>query len=114
MNSPHCSHSSVAAHIRLCFVSNWDTIGHMDTNNLIGLIASSVIILGAVGTMWWQLDGKIDREIKEVRSEVHADIQELRAEVRTLSQLVTDNLLVLTSSVGELRGQAHAHTPPSP
>ena len=57
-----------------------------------------VAMLGVVITMWWQLDTKIDREI-------HA----LDTKIERMNILLTNNLIELNRTMGELKGQSHTH-----
>ena len=52
-------------------------------------LAPFLAVLGALGTMWWQLSSRID----------------------TLNKLLTDNLIALNRDIGELKGASHTHTP---
>lgn len=51
-----------------------------------------IAVLGLLLAMWWRLDSKIETRIGR------------------LEKLLTDNLIVLTRDIGELKGQAHTHT----
>ena len=53
-------------------------------------LAPFLAVLGALGTMWWQLSSRID----------------------ALSKLLTDNLIALNRDIGELKGASHTHTQP--
>ena len=53
-------------------------------------LAPFIAVLGALGTMWWQLSSRID----------------------ALNKLLTDNLIALNRDIGELKGASHTHTTP--
>ena len=53
-------------------------------------LAPFIAVLGALGTMWWQLSSCID----------------------ALNKLLTDNLIALNRDIGELKGASHTHTTP--
>ena len=53
-------------------------------------IAGLIIALFAfLGTMWWQVNSRMG----------------------ALSELLTDNLIVLNRDIGELKGASHSHNP---
>ena len=53
-------------------------------------VAPFLAVLAVLGTMWWQLNSRID----------------------ALNTLLTDNLIALNRDIGELTGQAHTHLAP--
>ena len=55
-----------------------------------------IALFAFLGTMWWQVNSRIDM---------------VNNRMDTMQQLLTDNLIVLNRDLGELRGQAHTHTP---
>lgn len=63
-------------------------------------LAPFIVILGALGAMWWQLDSKIESLTGSVE-----------ARVGRLEALLTDNLIALTRDIDELKGSSHTHTP---
>ena len=69
----------------------------MDWKNL-GVFAT---LLAVFVTMWWQLDRKIEYEINALDSKLDQ-----------LNGLLTNNLIALNRTVGELQGASHTH--PSP
>ncbi len=64
------------------------------------IVTTSVLNVGTVMTVWWQLDSKIDREITT-----------LDTDIKALNKLLTDNLLEMKGDIGELRGSSHSHNP---
>ncbi len=69
-------------------------------------LAPFIAVLGALGTMWWRLNSRIDT--------LAATIGQIDAKFDTkfdsLNKLLTDNLIALNRDIGELKGAAHTHT----
>ncbi|MCE2485346.1 MAG: hypothetical protein J4F42_07520 [Desulfurellaceae bacterium] len=74
----------------------------MDWKNLATLLTVFV-------TMWWQLDRKIEYEISALDSKLDRSISTLDRKIDQLNSLLTNNLIALTRTVGELKGASHIH-----
>ena len=104
----------------------------MDWKNL-GVFAT---LLAVFVTMWWQLDRKIEYEISALDSKLEREISALDnkldrsisaldsrldrsigtldRKIDQLNSLLTNNLIALNRTVGELKGASHTHpTPPA-
>ena len=66
------------------------------------------MILFALGTMWWQLDSKMETRI----GSVEARISSMETRIGQLETLLTENLIALNRDIGELKGASHTHTAP--
>ena len=88
----------------------------MDWKNL-GVFAT---LLAVFVTMWWQLDRKIEyeisaldtkleREISALDSKLDRAISTLDRKIDQLNTLLTNNLIALNRTVGELQGASHTH-----
>ena len=55
-----------------------------------------VALFAFLGTMWWQVNSRIDM---------------VNSRMDTMQQLLTDNLIALNRDIGALQGQAHTHHP---
>jgi hypothetical protein len=62
-------------------------------------ITAPTSVLNA-GTVWWQLDSKIDRESTAPG-----------AKMERLNSLLTDNLMLLNRDIGALQDASHTQTP---
>lgn len=80
-----------------------------DLTTLVALIA----LVGGMATMWWQLDGKIDREIRALDARLTSRIDSLDHKIDQLNILLTNNLIALNRDIGELQGQSHTHPTPT-
>ena len=70
-------------------------------------LAPFIAVLGALGAMWWRLNGRIDTLDAKI-GQIDAKFD---AKFDALNKLLTDNLLALNREIGELRGASHTHTP---
>ena len=70
----------------------------MHIREIVALTAPTSVL--NAGTVWWQLDSKIDRESTA-----------LDAKMERLNSLLTDKLILLNRDIGELQGASHTHTP---
>ena len=66
-----------------------------------------IAVLGALGAMWWRLNGRIDTLDAKI-GQIDAKFD---AKFDALNKLLTDNLLALNRDIGELKGASHTHTP---
>lgn len=55
-----------------------------------------VALFAFLGTMWWQVNSRIDM---------------VNSRMDTMQQLLTDNLIALNRDIGALQGQSHTHNP---
>ena len=70
-------------------------------------LAPFIAVLGALGAMWWRLNGRIDTLDAKI-GQIDAKFD---AKFDALNKLLTDNLLALNRDIGELKGTSHTHTP---
>ena len=64
------------------------------------VIAPLLVNLGALGTVWWQLDAKMEKRLGQMDDRLN----KMDAKFDTVNQ----TLLTLTHDVGELKGQVGA------
>ena len=81
-------------------------------------LAPFIAVLGALGAMWWRLNGRIDTldakfdtKFATLDAKIGQIDAKFDAKFDALNKLLTDNLLALNRDIGELRGAAHTHTP---
>jgi hypothetical protein len=81
-------------------------------------LAPFIAVLGALGAMWWRLNGRIDTldakfdtKFATLDAKIGQIDAKFDAKFDALNKLLTDNLLALNRDIGELKGAAHTHTP---
>lgn len=81
-------------------------------------LAPFIAVLGALGAMWWRLNGRIDTldakfdtKFATLDAKIGQIDAKFDAKFDALNKLLTDNLLALNREIGELKGAAHTHTP---
>lgn len=68
------------------------------------VIASLLVNLGALGTVWWQLDAKMEKRLGQMDDRLNTMDAKMDAKFETVNQ----TLMMLTHDVGELKGQVGA------
>ena len=68
------------------------------------VIAPLLVNLGALGTVWWQLDAKMEKRLGHMDDRLNAMDATFDAKFETVNQ----TLMTLTHDVGELKGQVGA------
>ena len=81
-------------------------------------LAPFIAVLGALGAMWWRLNGRIDTldakfdtKFATLDAKIGQIDAKFDAKFDALNKLLTDNLLALNREIGELKGAARTHTP---
>ena len=80
------------------------------------ILVVQVVTAGLVGvSLFLQYTSKTHEDIVSVRTELRQEIGAVRTEMKQdigdLRQLLTENLLVLTQEMGELKGRRHTSDP---
>ena len=65
------------------------------------VIAPLLVNLGALGTVWWQLDTTMEKRLGQMDDRLHKMDAKMDAKFDTVNQ----TLMTLTHDVGELKGQ---------
>ena len=68
------------------------------------VIAPLLVNLGALGTVWWQLDATMEKRLGQMDDRLNAMDAKFDAKFETVNQ----TLMTLTHDVGELKGQVGA------
>ena len=68
------------------------------------VIAPLLVNLGALGTVWWQLDTKMEKRLGQMDDRLNKMDAKMDAKFDTVNQ----TLMTLTHDVGELKGQVGA------
>lgn len=66
------------------------------------VIAPLLVNLGALGTVWWQLDAKMEKRLRQMDDRLNKMDAKMDAKFDTVNQ----TLMTLTHDVGELKGHA--------
>ena len=68
------------------------------------VIAPLLVNLGALATVWWQLDAKMEKRLGQVDDQLN----KMDAKMDAKFEAVNQTLMTLTHDVGELKGQVGA------
>ena len=68
------------------------------------VIAPLLVNLGALATVWWQLDAKMEKRLEQVDDR----LGKMDAKMDAKFEAVSQTLMTLTHDVGELKGQVGA------
>lgn len=86
---------------------------HVNKTRILVVQVVTAVLVGV--SLFLQYTSKTHEDIVAVRTELRQEIDavrtELKQEIGDLRQLLTENLLVLTQEMGELKGQSYTHAP---
>ena len=72
------------------------------------VIAPLLVNLGALGTVWWQLDTKMEKRLGQMDDRLNTmddRLHKMDAKMDAKFDTVNQTLMTLTHDVGELKGQ---------